>query len=30
MDICRQDEPHFKDYGGGHYVACWLHEELKA
>jgi len=27
MDICRQEEPHFKDYGGGHYVACFLYEE---
>lgn len=26
MDICREQEPPFKDYGGGHYVACWLHE----
>ena len=30
MDICRQDEPHFKDYGAGHYVACWLHENVQA
>ena len=29
MDICRQDEPPFKDYGGGHFAACWLHEEGK-
>ncbi|GIV67261.1 ABC transporter ATP-binding protein [Caldilinea sp.] len=27
MDLCRQEEPHFKDYGGGHYVACFLYEE---
>ena len=27
MDICRQEEPPFKDYGGGHFAACWLHEE---
>jgi oligopeptide transport system ATP-binding protein len=27
MDICRQEEPPFKDYGGGHFAACWLYEE---
>ena len=27
MDICREQEPPFKDYGGGHYAACCLHEE---
>jgi len=27
MDICREQEPEFKDYtGDGHYVACWLHQ----
>jgi oligopeptide transport system ATP-binding protein len=26
MDICRQVEPPFKDYGGGHFVACHLYE----
>ncbi|MCB0157984.1 MAG: dipeptide ABC transporter ATP-binding protein [Caldilineaceae bacterium] len=26
MDICREKEPPFKDYGGGHYAACWLYE----
>ena len=26
MDICREQDPPFKDYGDGHYVACWLHE----
>lgn len=26
MDICREQEPPFKDYGNGHFVACWLHE----
>ena len=26
MDICRQEEPPFKDYGGGHYAACYLYE----
>jgi oligopeptide transport system ATP-binding protein len=25
FDLCRQEEPPFKDYGGGHYAAChWL------
>ena len=27
MDICRQEDPTFKDYGNGHFVACWLYEE---
>lgn len=27
MDICRQQEPAFKDYGSGHYAACFLHEK---
>jgi oligopeptide transport system ATP-binding protein len=26
MDVCRQEEPPFKDAGGGHWVACWLYE----
>ncbi len=26
MEICREAEPPFKDYGGGHQVACWLYE----
>jgi oligopeptide transport system ATP-binding protein len=26
MDICRDKEPPFKDYGGGHHVACFLYE----
>lgn len=26
MDICREQEPTFKDNGNGHYVACFLHE----
>jgi oligopeptide transport system ATP-binding protein len=30
MDICRQEEPPFKDYGSGHFAACWLYEEGKA
>jgi oligopeptide transport system ATP-binding protein len=26
MEVCRQQEPPFKDYGDGHYVACFLYE----
>ena len=26
IDICIQEEPAFKDYGNGHFVACWLLE----
>jgi oligopeptide transport system ATP-binding protein len=26
MDVCRREEPPFKDYGGGHYAACFLYE----
>jgi oligopeptide transport system ATP-binding protein len=26
MDICREQDPLFKDYGKGHFVACWLYE----
>ncbi|MFN2232346.1 MAG: ABC transporter ATP-binding protein [Anaerolineae bacterium] len=26
MDICREEDPEFKDLGGEHYVACWLYE----
>lgn len=26
MDICRQQDPPFKDYGKGHYTACYLYE----
>lgn len=26
MDICKEQEPPFKDYGDGHYTACFLHE----
>jgi len=26
MDVCREKEPPFKDYGSGHYVACFLYE----
>ena len=25
MDICLESEPEFKDIGGGHWVACFLH-----
>jgi oligopeptide transport system ATP-binding protein len=27
MDICREQEPEFRDYGGGHWAACWLHQK---
>jgi oligopeptide transport system ATP-binding protein len=27
MDICREQEPPFKEHDPGHYVACWLYEE---
>ncbi|HRW06097.1 MAG TPA: dipeptide ABC transporter ATP-binding protein [Caldilineaceae bacterium] len=26
MDICREQDPPFKDYGNGHYVACFLYD----
>jgi len=26
MDICREQDPPFKDYGDGHFVACFLYE----
>jgi oligopeptide transport system ATP-binding protein len=26
MDICRQEDPPFKEYKPGHYAACFLHE----
>ncbi len=26
MDICREQEPLFKEYNPGHYAACFLHE----
>ena len=26
MDICREQEPEFKDLGNGHYSACFLNE----
>ena len=30
MDVCREQEPEFQDYGGGHFVACWLASEVTA
>ncbi len=27
MDICREQEPLFKDYGDGHFAACWLYPQ---
>ena len=27
MDVCREQEPVFKDYGSGHYTACWLYPQ---
>jgi oligopeptide/dipeptide ABC transporter ATP-binding protein len=27
MEICIDNEPDFRDYGGGHYVACWLYQK---
>jgi oligopeptide/dipeptide ABC transporter ATP-binding protein len=29
-DRCSQEEPPFKDYGNGHFAACWLVEEGKS
>jgi oligopeptide transport system ATP-binding protein len=26
MDVCRTQDPPFKDYGNGHYAACYLYE----
>ena len=26
LDVCRQEEPPFKEYSPGHFVACWLLE----
>jgi len=26
MDICVEQEPEFRDCGGGHHVACWLNQ----
>ncbi len=27
MDICKDNEPEFRDYGEGHFVACWLYQK---
>ena len=27
LDMCREQEPEFRDYGSGHWVACWLHQK---
>ncbi len=27
LDICKDQEPEFRDYGSGHYVACWLYQK---
>jgi oligopeptide transport system ATP-binding protein len=27
MDVCRETEPAFKDYGNGHFVSCWLYPQ---
>ena len=27
MDICRENEPEFRDYGEEHFVACWLYQK---
>jgi oligopeptide transport system ATP-binding protein len=27
MDVCREQEPVFKDYGNGHFAACWLYPQ---
>jgi oligopeptide transport system ATP-binding protein len=27
MDVCRDNEPEFRDYGGEHFVACWLYQK---
>jgi oligopeptide transport system ATP-binding protein len=27
MDVCRDNEPEFRDYGGEHLVACWLYQK---
>ncbi len=26
MEVCKEQEPEFRDYGGGHFVACWLYQ----
>ena len=27
LAICKEQEPEFRDYGAGHFVACWLYQE---
>ncbi len=27
MEICKEQEPDFRDYGGEHHVACWLYQK---
>ena len=26
LDMCKEQEPEFRDYGSGHWAACWLHQ----
>ena len=27
LDMCKEQEPEFRDYGSGHWAACWLHQK---
>jgi oligopeptide transport system ATP-binding protein len=27
LAMCKEQEPEFRDYGGGHWAACWLHQK---
>jgi oligopeptide transport system ATP-binding protein len=27
MEVCKENEPEFRDYGDGHFVACWLYQK---
>jgi oligopeptide transport system ATP-binding protein len=27
LDVCRENEPEFRDYGEEHFVACWLYQK---
>jgi len=27
LDMCKEQEPEFRDYGAGHWAACWLHQK---
>ena len=27
LEICKEHEPDFRDYGEGHFVACWLYQK---